>query len=79
MAIEMTPVTNTRSKNIVAAGYDPDEQTMRVEFDNGTRYDYVHVSPEVYQTFREAPGAGEYLDKVIKMAHPAHKLKDSEE
>lgn len=75
MAIELRPVENS-SGNVKAAGYDPDDRIMRVEFANGNKYDYHEVSSEVWETFNDAPSAGEYLNKVIKPACPASKVKE---
>lgn len=70
--IEVKPIEG--SSNIAAAGYSPDLETLRVEFQNGSQYDYHGVTPEVATAFFEAPSQGEYLNRIIKPAHPAAKV-----
>ncbi|WP_460832097.1 KTSC domain-containing protein [Nocardioides hungaricus] len=37
-----------RSKAVAAVGYDPASRTLRVRFRHGGLYDYLDVSPEIY-------------------------------
>lgn len=71
MAFDMKSVENSKSGNIKAAGYDPTTETMRVEFAGGKQYDYHGVDDKVWAAFNEAPSAGEYLNKVVKVGCPA--------
>jgi hypothetical protein len=66
------------SGNHVAAGYDPLEQVLRVEFRGGAKRDYHGVTPEVAKTAFEAPSFGQYLNKVIIPAAPTSIPKEGE-
>lgn len=54
----------TRSSNIRAAGYE--NGVMRVQFHNGTMYDYQGVSAETFAEFMASESQGKYYHKHIK-------------
>lgn len=66
MTIEMQPVV---SSNIAMLGHDPATETMRVQFTNGTTYEYANVPAGVYEDLRNAESIGRYFSKNIK-AYP---------
>jgi len=43
--MEMMPVT---SRNLAAVGYNEESSTLRVEFLNGTMYEYYNVPIEIF-------------------------------
>ena len=54
-----------RSTAIAAAGYDPDTQTLEIEFANGRAYTYEDVPPEVYEGLVNSNSPGRYfLDRI---------------
>jgi hypothetical protein len=57
----MTPVT---SSNIVALGHE--NNVLRVEFKNGTSYDYQNVPPQLYDQLFTAKSIGGFLAANIK-------------
>ena len=57
----MVPV---KSSNITSAGFE--NNVMRVEFGNGTMYDYKEVSAEVYNDFLQAKSQGKFFNVSIK-------------
>lgn len=61
--MEMTPVT---SSNITHIGYEPDTQTMRVEFRHGGVYEYDRVPPEAHQALMDAPSIGNHFAVEVK-------------
>ena len=61
--MEMIPVS---SSNIAAVGYAEDCQTLQVEFNNGTRYQYFDVPEQVFVELKEAGSPGGYLVSNIK-------------
>jgi hypothetical protein len=61
--MEMIPVS---SSNLAAVGYDDNTATLRIEFLNGTSYDYYDVPSAVYVGLVEAGSKGQYFDKFIK-------------
>ena len=53
-----------KSSNIAAAGYE--NNVLRVQFSNGTQYDYKGVSSEVFNSFIEAKSQGKFFHKNIR-------------
>lgn len=58
------------SSNIASIGYDEPSQTMEVEFNNGSIYQYYNVEPSVYQQMMLASSKGQFLHFYIKGAYP---------
>ena len=58
------PVVN--SSNIASAGYDPETQTMEVEFTNGNVYQYFDVPQAVHEELIKAESAGAFLNDQVK-------------
>jgi hypothetical protein len=54
------------SSNLAAAGYDPATQVLRVQFKNGSIYDYSQVPPDIANGLFSADSAGQYLHQRIK-------------
>ena len=61
--MERTLVT---SSNIRAAGYDPDTQTLEVEFNGGSVYQYSGVPPNEYDGLMNAGSKGSYFHANIR-------------
>jgi hypothetical protein len=61
--MEMIPVS---SSNIAGVGYDEDSQTLQIEFNNGTSYQYFDVPEQVFTELRDAGSVGAYLASNIK-------------
>ena len=59
----MIPVT---SSNLASVGYDEDSLTLRVEFLNGTLYDYYNVPKEVFLDLLNATSKGQFFNQNIK-------------
>ena len=69
--MERIPVT---SKNLRSIGYDPNSQTLEVEFNAGTIYQYVDVPPDEYEGLMNADSKGTYLNANIKGRYSYTKL-----
>ena len=54
------------SSNISSIGYDENSNTLEVEFNNGTVYQYFDVPISVYNGIIEASSKGQYLAQHIK-------------
>ena len=54
-------------------GYDPQAETLYVNFLNGGLYSYANVPPEVFEEFQEAPSAGKFFLTKIKGQYPTTK------
>jgi hypothetical protein len=57
--LEMKPVS-TKS-HIVATGHDAETRRMRVEFPNGTVYEWDDVTPAQHAALRAASSMGSHL------------------
>lgn len=58
------------SSNIVSVGYDPASETLEVEFQSGTVYQYYNVRQGTYDEFMAAPSKGKFFAYQIKNAFP---------
>lgn len=66
----MTNVTETfetpSSSNIASATYDPDVETLTIEFRDGSTYAYYNVPRPIYRGLTAAGSAGQYFIRQIK-------------
>lgn len=69
--MEMKPVA---SSNIQAVGYDESTETMRVQFTNGSIYEYRNVPSIVYNDFMQSGSLGAYLNRNIRNSYPYEKI-----
>lgn len=67
---------HVKSSNIKAAGYE--DGTMRVQFGNGTMYDYKGVSQQMFDGFKFAKSQGRYFNQVIKPKFTGIKVVEEE-
>lgn len=58
-----TPVS---SSNLSAVGYDPETQTLEVEFLDGGLYRYSNVPSTIHAGLMSASSHGSYFDAYIK-------------
>ena len=73
----MTPIlVPVTSSNLLAVGYDPAARTLYVAFRGTARslYAYDDVPPHIAAALMTATSHGEYLNRVIKGAHPYRRL-----
>lgn len=54
------------SSNIASIGYDATSETLEVEFNNGSVYQYYNVPENLYQGLMSADSKGKYFDAYIK-------------
>ncbi len=59
--MQMIPV---QSSNIKAAGHEG--STLRIQYGNGTEYDFKGVSAEVFNRFMESDSKGRFFHKNIR-------------
>lgn len=62
------------SSNLTSIGYDADTQTLEVEFNSNTIYQYFGVSANVYEELMNAGSKGQYLNNNIKKVYPYSKV-----
>lgn len=55
-----------QSSNVAGFCYDHTNQTLTVEFKNGSRYNYYDVPQQVYEGMNAADSKGKYLNDEIK-------------
>ena len=59
-------IDTPQSSNVARFAYDESNQVLKVEFKNGTVYDYYDVPDNVFQGMRSASSAGQYLAQNVK-------------
>lgn len=55
-----------KSSNIKSVGYDPQTETLEVEFVNGTVYQYVGVEADKHAAMMKSDTVGGYFNAHIK-------------
>ena len=73
--VDRVPV---QSSNIRSIGHDPDTNTLTVEFNNGSLYDYHDVPKDVHEELIAAKSVGGHLNANIKGVYK-HVKKDAPE
>ena len=61
------PVAST---NVLSVGYDRQSQTLEVEFQAGSVYQYYGVPEHMYEQFMRASSKGQYLNTYIRDQYP---------
>ncbi len=61
---------NVASSNIRSVGYDPQTQTLEVEFMNGTIYQYYGVPENIYDQMMVEQSKGRFLNTYIRNQYP---------
>ena len=59
-------IDTPHSSNVARFAYDESNQVLKVEFKNGTVYDYYDIPENVFHGMRGAPSAGQYLAQNVK-------------
>jgi hypothetical protein len=71
MSIQMIAVS---SSNVVAIGYDENNETVHVQFMNGSEYTYDGVPFNEFDALLNAPSVGSYLHRNYKHIYPYQKV-----
>lgn len=58
------------SSNLASVGYDPQSQTLEVEFQDGSVYQYYNVPQGIFDALMSAPSKGQFLAYQIKDRFP---------
>jgi len=58
----MIQIESVSSGHISAVGYDLEDETMVVRFQNGDEYAYSGVPFDTYESIKEAPSVGRALN-----------------
>ena len=62
------------STTIQSVGYDPETETLEIEFQNGRLYRYTGVPEAVYTGLMNAESPGKYFNGEIRDVYPATKV-----
>ena len=62
--------TQVVSTNIRAIGYDSASQTLELEFQDGSVYQYYGVPEFLHEQFMQASSKGQFLNQYIRNAYP---------
>lgn len=62
------------SSNLRSVGYDPQTQTLEIEFRQNTVYQYYKVPETVFQELMNAPSHGKYFSKWIKKTYSYRRI-----
>lgn len=57
--------TTIDSTSLAEVGYEQDESTLRVQFQNGSTYDYFDVPANVYEGILKATSAGRFFNENV--------------
>lgn len=66
------------SKSLRAIGYDPAQQLLEIEFQDGGLYRYRHVPPAIHAALLGAQSKGIYFNHVIRdypLRYPVQKVR----
>ena len=66
------PVT---SSNLRSVGYDSTSQTLEIEFNSGSIYQYFDVPSTVHSSLISAGSKGSYFQAFIKDRYRYHKIR----
>lgn len=59
-------ISTPQSSNVAGFCYDESSQTLTIEFNSGSRYNYYDVPQHVYDGMKSADSKGKYLNNEIK-------------
>ena len=63
-----------QSSNLRSVGYDPDTNTLEIEFHHGGLYLYFDVPQNMYEGLMSAPSHGEFHAQYIKNRYRYQKI-----
>lgn len=58
------------SSSIVSVGYDAASETLEIEFQNGSTYQYYNIGQSTFEEFMTAPSKGKFFAYQIRNAFP---------
>ncbi len=63
-----------KSEKLSSIGYDKAEETLEIEFPNGTIYHYYNVPPSEHRKLMKAPCIDRYMNLNIRSVYPYKSL-----
>jgi hypothetical protein len=67
-----------QSRHLNAGDYDPEQQTLSIQFVNGAVYQYRNVSQTVADTLFQTGSPGSYFHDKIRGNYPESKVLDGQ-
>jgi hypothetical protein len=62
------------SSNLVSVGYEPDSETLEVEFKGTGVYQYYNLPTFMHERLMAADSVGKFFNAEIKNAYPCSKV-----
>ena len=62
-------ISTPQSSNVAGFSYEEASQTLTVEFNSGSRYNYYDVPQHIFEGMKSADSKGKYLNAEIKGAY----------
>jgi hypothetical protein len=59
-------ISTPQSNNVARFRYDEASQTLTVEFNSGSRYNYYDVRQHIFEEMKSADSKGKFLNDQIK-------------
>ena len=66
---------SVNSSTIRSVGYEPNSQTLEIEFTSGSIYQYSQVSPEIHRKLMAAPTIGSFFKNNIEDEFTAKRIR----
>jgi hypothetical protein len=58
------------SSTVASIGYDQQTETLEIEFQNGTVYQYYNVPSTIWEQLQMAPSKGQFVNAYLRNAYP---------
>jgi hypothetical protein len=65
--------TAVSSSHLASVGYDSATNTLEIEFNDGSVYQYFNVPESIYRGLMQAASHGTYFDRYIKKGGYSHR------
>lgn len=62
----MFDMETVESSNVAAIGYHGESETLQIEFNNGSVYQYFDVPQHTFDGLKDAASKGKYLNAHVK-------------
>jgi hypothetical protein len=62
------------SSNLLSVGYNPESETLEVEFKNSSVYEYYNVPQFMYERLMQAGSIGSFFNTEIKNSYACSKV-----
>ena len=69
------PLLKSTSNAVASYDYDPENKTLRIEFNNQSIYDYRDVPESIYESLKAAPSVGQYFNTHIRDKYGFDRIK----